>query len=61
MADKIHLQIVTAGGRVLGVTAVAPTLEEAVKNAYEAAGDVHFENAYMRHDIGRRALAAKGE
>jgi hypothetical protein len=34
---------------------------EAVKNAYEAAGDVHFENAYMRHDIGKRALAAKGE
>ena len=54
-------QIVTSGGRVLGVTAVAPTLEEAVKNAYEAAEDVHFENAYMRHDIGRRALAAKGE
>ena len=54
-------QIVTSGGRVLGVTAVAPTLEEAVKNAYEAAGDVHFDNAYMRHDIGRKALAAKGE
>ena len=53
--------VVTGGGRVLGVTAVAPTLAEAVRNAYDAAGDVHFENAFMRHDIGRRALAAKGE
>ena len=53
--------LVTGGGRVLGVTAVAPTLKEAVKNAYEAAEDVKFENAYMRHDIGARALACKGE
>ena len=53
--------LVTGGGRVLGVTAVAPTLAEAVKNAYEAAEDVHFENMTMRHDIGARALACKGE
>ena len=53
--------LVTGGGRVLGVTATAPTLEEAVKNAYEAAVDVKFENAYMRHDIGARALKCKGE
>jgi phosphoribosylamine--glycine ligase len=53
-------QIVTSGGRVLGVTATAPTLAEAVKNAYEAAADVKFENAYMRHDIGKRALEAEG-
>ncbi|MBR4186338.1 MAG: phosphoribosylamine--glycine ligase, partial [Clostridia bacterium] len=53
--------LVTGGGRVLGVTAVAPTLAEAVKNAYEAAEDVHFENRTMRHDIGARALACKGE
>lgn len=51
-------KLVTAGGRVLGVTAVAPTLEEAIKNAYEAASDVTFENAYMRHDIGAKALCA---
>ena len=53
--------LVTGGGRVLGVTAVAPTLKEAVGNAYDAAEDVHFENRYLRHDIGARALACKGE
>ena len=53
--------LVTGGGRVLGVTAVAPTLAEAVANAYDAAEDVHFENRYMRHDIGAHALACKGE
>ena len=53
--------LVTGGGRVLGVTAVAPTLAEAVKNAYEAAEDVQFENRTMRHDIGARALLCKGE
>ncbi|MCR5682640.1 MAG: phosphoribosylamine--glycine ligase [Clostridiales bacterium] len=53
--------LVTGGGRVLGVTAVAPTLKEAVANAYDAAEDVHFENRYLRHDIGARALACKGE
>ena len=51
--------LVTGGGRVLGVTAVADTLETAVKNAYEAAEDVKFEGAYMRHDIGQRALQCK--
>ncbi len=45
-------QTVTNGGRVLGVTATAPTLEEAIQKAY---GDVHrisFENAHFRNDIG---------
>lgn len=51
-------RLVTGGGRVLGVTAVAPTLSEAVKNAYDAASDVKFENEYMRDDIGARALKA---
>ena len=46
---------------VLGVTAVAPTLSEAVRNAYRAAADVKFEHSYMRHDIGARALRCKGE
>ncbi len=50
--------LVTGGGRVLGVTAVADTLENAIANSYEAAEDVKFENAYMRHDIGQRALMA---
>ena len=49
--------LVTGGGRVLGVTAVADDLATAVKYAYEATADVKFENAYMRNDIGARALA----
>ena len=51
--------IMTSGGRVLGVTAVGDSLAEAVRNAYEGVGRISFENAYYRHDIGRRALAAK--
>ncbi|MCI6568448.1 MAG: phosphoribosylamine--glycine ligase [Dysosmobacter sp.] len=54
-------ELVTNGGRVLGVTAAAPTLREALKDAYAAAATIHFEGAYMRHDIGRRALAALEE
>ena len=52
-------RLVTSGGRVLGVTATAATLKDAVKNVYEAAEDVKFENEYMRDDIGARALAYK--
>lgn len=51
-------KLLSAGGRVLGVTAVADDLEEAVKKAYENAAKVTFENAYCRKDIGRRALNA---
>ncbi len=46
-------QIVTNGGRVLGVTATGKDLKEARKKAYEATEWVSFENKYMRHDIGR--------
>ena len=49
--------LVTSGGRVLGVTAKAPTLGEALKKAYAAAEQIHFENVYYRRDIGKRALA----
>ena len=52
-------KLVTSGGRVLGVTATAATLEQALQDAYAAAGSIHFENAYMRHDIGQRALAVQ--
>ncbi|MBQ7936142.1 MAG: phosphoribosylamine--glycine ligase [Clostridia bacterium] len=48
----------TAGGRVLGVTAVADTLQNAVDAAYEKVKNVHFENAFYRRDIGKRALMA---
>ena len=46
-------EIVTNGGRVLGVTAKGRTLKEARENAYKAAEWISFENKYMRHDIGK--------
>jgi phosphoribosylamine--glycine ligase len=52
-------QLLTAGGRVLGVTAAAPTLEEALARAYEAMALIHFEGIYYRRDIGHRALKKK--
>lgn len=51
----------TNGGRVLGVTAVADTLPEAIAKAYEKVDKIHFENAYYRHDIGKRAMEAYGK
>ena len=48
--------MVTGGGRVLGVTATAPTLKEAIEKAYSRVDNVSFEGAYYRHDIGARAL-----
>ena len=51
----------TAGGRVLGVTATADTLAEAIDKAYAAVRTVKFDNMYYRNDIGKRALAAKEE
>ena len=53
-------KLVTSGGRVLGVTAAADTLEEALRDAYAAADAITFEGKYLRRDIGRRALAAAG-
>ncbi|MBQ3131618.1 MAG: phosphoribosylamine--glycine ligase [Clostridia bacterium] len=49
--------LVTGGGRVLGVTATAPTLDKAVAEAYRMVGNISFEGAYFRRDIGHRALA----
>ena len=51
-------KLVTSGGRVTGTTAVAPTLAEAIEEAYRISDGVRFENAYRRSDIGRRALKA---
>ena len=61
--DKLDSEgrLVTNGGRVLGVTATAPTLKEALADAYAAAETVDFDGKYLRHDIGRRALAAMEE
>ena len=50
--------LVTAGGRVLGVTAVADTLPDALARAYEATGRIDFEQMHKRSDIGARALKA---
>ncbi len=51
-------KLVTSGGRVAGTTAVAPTLAEAIRQAYTLADGVQFANAYRRSDIGQRALQA---
>lgn len=48
--------LLTDGGRVLGVTALAATLQEAQQKAYEAVGKISFEDAHYRKDIGYRAL-----
>jgi phosphoribosylamine--glycine ligase len=52
-------QLVTSGGRVLGVSAAAPTLQEALDRAYQALGEIHFEGMYFRRDIGHRAQEKK--
>ena len=52
-------KLVTNGGRVTGTTAIAGTLEEAVKEAYRISDGVQFAGAYRRSDIGQRALQAE--
>ena len=55
-------KLLTSGGRVLGVTAIAPTLKEAIDSSYSLVEKVYFDNAYYRHDIGGKALkAAEGK
>jgi phosphoribosylamine--glycine ligase len=51
-------KLVTSGGRVLGVTALGDTLEDALKKSYDAVEKIHFEGAHYRRDIGKRALEA---
>ncbi|MBQ8344341.1 MAG: phosphoribosylamine--glycine ligase, partial [Clostridia bacterium] len=48
----------SAGGRVLGVTAIAPTLKEAIDSAYSKVSTIKFDNAFYRKDIGQKALKA---
>lgn len=52
-------KLVTGGGRVLGITETAPTLREAIEKAYTTVRNTHFENAYYRSDIGKKALALR--
>ena len=54
-------KLLTAGGRVLGVTAIGESLEEAINNAYKNTEKVHFQNSFMRSDIGAKALKAYKE
>ena len=49
-------KILTAGGRVLGVTAAADSLAQALARAYQAMAEIHFDGMYYRRDIGHRAL-----
>lgn len=51
-------RLVTGGGRVLGVSAVSDSLEDALEKAYSDVKNITFENAYFRGDIGARALSA---
>ena len=52
-------KLLTSGGRVLGVTAIADSLKEAVDASYGMVKRIHFDNAYYRSDIGKRALEAE--
>jgi phosphoribosylamine--glycine ligase len=49
-------KFLTAGGRVLGVTATALTLKESLNKAYDAVNSINFQNAHYRKDIGEKAL-----
>ncbi|MBR5767055.1 MAG: phosphoribosylamine--glycine ligase [Clostridia bacterium] len=53
-------RLVTSGGRVLGVTCVAPDLRSALEGAYRSVGRIKFKNSFFRRDVGKRALEALG-
>ncbi len=57
--SQVGGQLLTAGGRVLGVTASGDSLTEALARAYQAMAEIHFEGMYYRRDIGHRALKSK--
>ena len=66
VADSVYVagarlengRLLTSGGRVLGATATAPTLPDAIDAAYRLVRQIHFDNAFCRRDIGARALRA---
>ena len=60
-AKKDGDKLLTNGGRVLGVTSIDDTLAGAIAKSYAKVEKIHFGNAYYRHDIGARALAANKE
>jgi len=53
---RVGNQVVTSGGRVLGITATGDSLEQALLRAYQALSQIHFDGIYYRRDIGHRAL-----
>ncbi len=57
--SRVGSQLVTSGGRVLGVTATGDSLEQALSRAYQAMAEIEFEGIYYRCDIGHRALTRK--
>ena len=57
-AKLVDGKLLTNGGRVLGVTAVASDLKKAIKKAYKKVSKISFANAFYRNDIGKRALKA---
>ena len=69
IADSVYIagakrqgdSLLTNGGRVLGVTSGADSLEEAIEESYKKVERITFKGAYYRHDIGKRALAAYEE
>jgi N-acetylglucosamine kinase-like BadF-type ATPase len=58
-AKKDGDKLLSAGGRVLGATETADTLEKAIDGAYKLVEKIHFDNAFYRHDIGKKAKEAK--
>jgi len=54
--SRRELDILTNGGRVLGVTALGDTIPRAIEEAYQTVGLIHWEGEYHRKDIGRKAL-----
>ena len=66
VADSVYVagaalkdgKLVNNGGRVLGVTSVADTLQDAIAASYAKVDVIHFDNAFCRRDIGQRALKA---
>ena len=57
---KENEKLLTNGGRVLGITNIADTLDKAIELSYEDARQISFEGAYYRKDIGKKALLKKG-
>lgn len=57
---KENEKLLTNGGRILGITNIADTLDKAIKLSYEDAKQISFEGAYYRKDIGEKALLKKG-